>query len=160
MAEKRSKGQYYTQGNPFTLNPFLEWSEQISLSSKIVLEPFAGSNNIVKSLQQTGLCNQFSSYDIEPADSFVEQRDTIKSFPQGFEVCVTNPPWLARNSATRRGLDYPNTIHDDLYKHCLELCLLNCEHVAALIPASYLQSGSVSRQAVSLHTLARQGDVQ
>lgn len=140
MTEKRSKGQYYTQGNPFTLSPFLEWAEQISLSSKAVLEPFAGSNNIIKSLQETRFCNQFSSYDIEPADSCVKQRDTINSFPRGFEVCITNPPWLARNSATRRGLDYPDTIHDDLYKHCLELCLLNCGYVAALIPASYLQS--------------------
>lgn len=152
MADKRSKGRYYTQGNPFTLSPFLEWSEQITLSSKIVLEPFAGSNNIIKSLQQTGLCNQFSSYDIEPAESFVEKRDTIKSFPQGFEVCITNPPWLARNSATRRGLDYPDTIHDDLYKHCLELCLLNCGYVAALIPASYLQSG-LFRDRLSVYIL-------
>ena len=138
---KRARGQYYTVGNPFSLRPFLNWSEHIDLPSKRILEPFAGSNNIIKTLKENGLCKQFSSYDIVPTDRKVVQRDTIQFFPEGFDVCVTNPPWLARNSATRRGLDFPNTNYDDLYKHCLELCLKNCNYVAALIPASFLQSG-------------------
>ncbi len=67
-------------------------------------------------------------------------------------MCVTNPPWLARNSATRRRLDYPRTIYDDLYKHCLELCLNNCQYVAALIPASFLQS-QLFRERLSAYIL-------
>jgi hypothetical protein len=47
---------------------------------------------------------------------------------------------LAKNSAHRRGLDYPETTYDDLYKHALSLCLENCPNVAALIPATFLQS--------------------
>ena len=138
---KRSRGQFYTCGNPFTLHPFLEWSEKIELHSKPILEPFAGSNNIIKALQEINLCKQFDSYDIIPANTEVKQRDTIKSFPEGFEVCITNPPWLARYSATRRGLPYQLTHFDNLYKHCLQLCLDNCDYGAALVPASYLQSG-------------------
>ena len=87
-----------------------------------------------------GVCNKFSSYDISPADKFVKEQDTIKEFPTGHKVCITNPPWLARNSATRRGLPYPKTTFDDLYKHCLSLCLKHCEYVGALIPASFLQT--------------------
>lgn len=150
--DKRAHGQYYTIGNPFSLRPFLDWSEQIALPSKRILEPFAGSNNIIKALKKNGLCKQFSSYDIVPADRKVMQRDTIQFFPEGFDVCITNPPWLARNSATRRGLDFPNNNHDDLYKHCLELCLRNCSYVAALIPASFLQSG-LFRQRLSDYIL-------
>ena len=152
IEDKRSRGQFYTRGNPFTLQPFLDWSGKIELHSKHILEPFAGSNNIVKALQEIDLCKQSSSFDIAPADKEVEQRDTIKSFPQGFEVCVTNPPWLARNSATRRGLPYVNTNFDDLYKHCLELCLKDCDYVAALVPASYLQSG-LFRERLSVYIL-------
>ena len=158
IEDKRSRGQFYTRGNPFTLQPFLEWSGKIELNSKHILEPFAGSNNIVKALQEINLCKQFSSYDIAPADKEVEQRDTIKSFPQGFEVCVTNPPWLARNSATRRGLPYVNTEFDDLYKHCLELCLKNCDYVAALVPASYLQSG-LFRERLSVYILLHDDNI-
>ena len=140
ISDKRARGRYYTKGNPFDLPPFRRWAVRAGLSDKCALEPFAGANNIIKTLKTSGLCGDFKSYDLEPADGTVKKRDTIASFPQGFDVCVTNPPWFARNSATRRRLPFPDTRHDDLYKHCLELCLQHCEYVAALIPASYLQS--------------------
>ena len=140
MDSKRSRGEYYTKGNPFTLPPFLDWARDIDLSHQTILEPFAGANHIIKSLQGIELCNDFVSYDIRPNDDQVKRRDTIKRFPRGFEVCITNPPWLARNSATRRGLLYPRTDYDDLYKLCLDLCLQHCPWVAALVPASCLHS--------------------
>ena len=140
MDQKRSRGQFYTLGNPFALKPFFDWAKDVKLRDKCVLEPFAGANNIIKTLRKTGLCRDSDSYDLNPAASDVKMRDAIKRFPKGYDVCVTNPPWLARNSATRRGIPFCNSRHDDLYKHCLELCLKNCKHVATLLPASYLQS--------------------
>ncbi len=138
---KRAHGQYFTVNkNPFQLTPFIEWATEIGLSDRTILEPFAGANHIIRSLQELDLCNDFVSYDIDPSDSQVKVRDTVKSFPKGVDVCITNPPWLARNSATRRKLPYPDCPYDDLYKLCLKLCLTHCKYVAALIPASYLQS--------------------
>ena len=70
------------------------------------------------------------------------QRDTLADFPEGFNVCITNPPWLARNSATRRGLPFPEaTRYDDLYKYALEQCLMHCKWVAAIIPEAFIRSG-------------------
>jgi len=137
---KRSRGEYYTEGNPFTLQPFLDWSKRVDLTNQIILEPFAGANNILKSLHAIDLCNEFAAFDVNPTNNSVMYRDTIEDFPQGYRVCITNPPWLARNSATRRGLKFPTTTYDDLYKQCLELCLQHCPAVAALIPASFLHS--------------------
>ena len=137
---KRGNGQYFTIGNPFDLEPFEHWARHAGLPMARLLEPFAGANNIVRTLAAMGWCNEYASYDIAPAASSVRRRNCIKNFPKGHRVCVTNPPWLARNSATRRGLPYPQTRHDNLYKHCLQLCLANCRHVAAIIPASYLQA--------------------
>lgn len=91
-------------------------------------------------LQNMGLCNDFKSYDIEPQDSNIFKRDTLQNFPQGFDVCITNPPYLAKNSTTRRKLCYPNTEYDDLYKYSLDKCLTNCDNVAVIIPASFLSS--------------------
>ena len=137
---KRTRGEYYTEGNPFTLQPFLNWSKRVDLTNQIVLEPFAGANNIIESLRVLDLCKEFESFDVNPTNNSVLFRNTLEDFPQGYEVCVTNPPWLARNSATRRGLKFPTTTYDDLYKQCLELCLQHCPAVAALIPASFLHS--------------------
>lgn len=134
---KRTRGEYYTNGNPFKLEPFLDWSSQVDLPNQVILEPYAGANNIIKSLQDIGLCNEFRSFDICPRDATVERRNTIENFPSKYKICVTNPPWLARNSATRRGLSFPQTEYDDLYKHCLRLCLEYCSAVAALVPASF-----------------------
>ncbi len=138
---KRSLGQFFTVSkNPFELKGFQEWAEKANLPKQTILEPFAGANHIIKSLQDLQLCNEFISYDIHPAAEDVKECDTLKTFPTGFEVCVTNPPWLARNSATRRNLPYPTCEYDNMYKFCLELCLSYCKFVAALIPASFLQS--------------------
>ena len=70
----------------------------------------------------------------------VQQRDTLADFPSGFDVCITNPPWLARNSATVRDLEFPECDYDNLYKFALEKCLDNCDWVAALVPESFIRA--------------------
>lgn len=61
-------------------------------------------------------------------------------FPTGFKVCITNPPFLAKNSATRRGLGYPATKYDDIYKIALDIMLKNCDYVAAILPESFINA--------------------
>lgn len=153
---KRAHGQFFTVGNPFVLDPFRAWFEAIpgvaaslkkgAKTRPTLLEPFAGANNIVKLLSQAGYIYPWACFDIDPpqaqAEGFpVQQRDTLASFPSGYEVVLTNPPYLARNSAVRRGLAYPDTQYDDLYKHALAITLANVPHVAAIIPESFITAG-------------------
>ena len=139
--DKRAAGRFYTRHNPFNNRPFQSWAQNAGLPDNVVLEPFAGGNSLITMLRAAGLCDKAVSYDIAPANAKVWRRDTLLSFPRGYGVCVTNPPWLARNSATRRGLPFPQTMYDDLYKHCLSLCLSHCDYVAALVPESFIRSG-------------------
>ena len=88
-----------------------------------------------------GICERSDSFDISPSVNEVKRQDTLLNFPIGYSVCVTNPPWLAKNSATRRNLPFPKTQYDDLYKVALEKCLDNCEWIAALVPESFIRSG-------------------
>lgn len=142
---KRNLGQYFTKENVFDNPAFKEWSEECDLYNQTVLEPFAGSNNLIDMLGLT----KFRSFDIEPKNERVEKRDTIADFPKGYSVCITNPPYLAKNSANRRGLAYPKTDYDDLYKHALRLCLNNCEYVAAIIPMSFLHCDELKERLYS-----------
>ena len=141
--EKRATGRYYTRGNPFLSNPFRAWAAALNLNQQTVLEPFAGDNSIPRLIKEAQLqCRDWALFDIEPAAAAVQQRDTLADFPKGFDVCITNPPWLARNSATRRGLPFPSdTQHDDIYKYALEKCLTHCKWVAAIIPEAFIRSG-------------------
>lgn len=143
LREKRQHGRFYTEGNPFVLKPFKEWVARYRLESRPILEPFAGKNGLIDALKEVSMARDFASFDIAPADRAVKARDTLAHFPVelGYDMCVTNPPWLARNSAKRRGLAFPETAYDDLYKHALSLCLTHCRYVAAIIPATFLQSG-------------------
>ena len=143
MDEKRASGRYYTRGNPFQLKPFQTWAKEINLAQQIALEPFAGAKDIPQLIDAAHLrCRDWAFYDIAPGAKGVVQQDTLTDFPKGFNVCITNPPWLARNSATRRGLPFPEaTRHDDLYKYALEQCLAYCDWVAAIIPEAFIRSG-------------------
>ena len=135
---KRESGQYFTRGNPFGHLPFSEWAARAGLPEGEVLEPFAGSNSLVETLSEMGLCARSASFDIAPAGPNVRRRDTLDEFPAGYEICVTNPPWLAKNSATVRGLHFPECPYDDLYKFALRKCLDNCGYIAALVPESFI----------------------
>ncbi len=143
MDRKRANGRYYTRGNPFQLKSFQTWAKELNLEQQITLEPFAGAKDIPKLIDSAHLrCRDWVFYDIEPGAKGIVQRDTLSDFPKGFNVCITNPPWLARNSATRRGLPFPEvTNYDDLYKYALEQCLTHCEWVAAIIPEAFIRSG-------------------
>ena len=140
MEAQRRLGQHFTTDSPFNHPAFFDWADNSRINREVVLEPFAGANHLIDYLVEMNLCNLFISYDIEPADIRVVKRDTLKSFPPNYSVCVTNPPWLARNSATFRGIPFPECRHDDLYKFALEKCLGNCEWVAALIPESFIRA--------------------
>ncbi len=143
MDKKRASGRYYTRGNPFQLKPFQTWAKELNLEQQTTLEPFAGAKDIPQLIDAAHLrCREWAFYDIEPGANGIRQQDTLADFPKGFNVCITNPPWLARNSATRRGLPFPEaTRHDDLYKYALEQCLTHCDWVAAIIPEAFIRSG-------------------
>lgn len=141
---KRQHGQYFTIYNPFKNKPFNSWWQEAMEKSrnKKVLEPFAGANNLIKTLKQDRIF-EFESYDIDPKDKNVKKRNTLKSFPTGFDIIVTNPPYLAKNSARRNNLD-ADFKYDDLYKDCLEKMLDNCGYIAAIIPATFLHWGKLN----------------
>ena len=141
---KRANGQYYTEGNPFVFIAFQEWSKDCELSKQRILEPFAGKKDIPKLVEYAISKDdcEWGLYDINPLSNDVINQDTLLSFPKGFDVSITNPPWLARNSATRRDLPFPKLcLYDDLYKYAVEQCLTNCKWVAAVVPESFIRSG-------------------
>ena len=142
MSNKRELGQYYTQNNPFIHPLFTEWMDMVD-KTKTFLEPFAGANNILKLIKESGYDLQWDCYDIDPPkeNSYpsvtVQQQDTLENFPKGYETCITNCPYLGKSSARRRHIDYPWE-EDDLYKVSLNVMLKNCGYVAAIIPESFI----------------------
>ena len=96
------------RGTPFDHPAFYAWGASAGISHSTILEPFAGANSLIGHLRDMGLCQSFVSFDIAPASPDVLVRDTLADFPTSYDVCVTNPPWLAKNSATVRGISFPD----------------------------------------------------
>lgn len=147
---KRLNGQFFTTTNPFVNEAFVRWMKKINQDPTALpelVEPFAGSNNIVWMLRELGFKNAWKSFDISPPeensvdDVPVEQRDTLLSFPTGFKVSVTNPPYLAKNSASNLNLPYAGGEYEDLYQKALSVMLENLDYVAAIIPETFVKQG-------------------
>lgn len=138
---KKQNGVFFTEiKNPFNHPEFIKWAKEIDLKNKTILEPFAGANHIISCMKELDLCTSFNSFDITPKNKQVKKLNTLKKFPLGYSVCVTNPPWLYKSRAKRLNIDFPDTHWDNLYKLSLEKMLDNCDYVAALIPASFLNN--------------------
>ncbi len=157
MSNKVLHGQFYTITNPFGFDPVFQWvnlmreSDCVAFQSKW-LEPFAGANNIVNMINDTGwktaINDNWDCFDIAPMSQakntsgvVVQKRDTLTSFPRGYKVAITNPPYLAKNSATRKNLPFLDTHYEDLYQVSLLQMLDNCDWVAAIIPDSFTTQG-------------------
>ena len=138
--KQREIGQYYTDVNPFNNPAFREWHGYTNVLSNFIIEPFAGDNSLVNHLKDIYQNITVDSYDIDPQAEGIVKKDSLKEFPAGYKVCVTNPPWLAKNSAKKRNFRFPKCAYDDLYKFCLSKCLQNCMYVAALVPESFITS--------------------
>lgn len=106
---KRLLGQFFTTTNPFANDRFLRWVKGVPKFSRktVLLEPFAGSNNIVQMIREFPELkkNEWMCFDIQPVEpkanaTFdgdgvfvpITSRDTIADMPEGYVVGITNPP--------------------------------------------------------------------
>lgn len=130
---KRELGQYFTRINPFVGDAWNQW--KALLPSNKIVEPFAGECDLAKHLPEM----QWTFYDIDPKHNFIIKNDSIYEFPTGFDICITNPPYLGKSSAKRMNLGYDYKL-PDLYLECIQSALLNCKYVAAIIPSAFISN--------------------
>lgn len=140
---QRELGAFYTHGNPFVFEKFHSWFSQIE-SDATFAEPFCGSGQIIALLAKAGFHREFSSFDIDDRIPAVEHRNSLKNFPSGFDVVITNPPYLSINFAKRKGVDLSLQEfagYSSLYQVAIELSLKESRFVAMIIPESFITSG-------------------
>ncbi len=167
--KKQALGQFYTKTNPFRTKLFREWYQLCQ--PKCIMEPFAGEGDIFKMIQALFFPTPVLSspppswcfYDIQPTpeenrvcEMDILPRDMILDFPNDTtaEMIITNPPYLAKNSATRNGLRFVGEKYDDIYKEALDTCLKNVGFVAAIIPESFLTAGLFHERLYAVDSLA------
>ncbi|QGZ97922.1 hypothetical protein GE118_03905 [Mycoplasma sp. NEAQ87857] len=141
--KKLQMGQFYTEFDVFENNQvFKKFMDDNNLWNQTILEPFAGANNLIRFVQKINPKITYKSYDIEPNHPDVEYNDSLKNWNYtNFNLVITNPPYLASNSAKRLNIPIDNyNGYDDIYKTCLAKCLENVRFVIAIIPTTLINS--------------------
>ena len=131
---KQELGQFYTT-NCETILEGITIPEDVS----IIVEPFAGNGDLINFLGDTKY--ELECYDIEPKQSYITKRDTLKNPPiYTDKFILTNPPYLARNkNPNKEYYDKYNT--NDLYKcFLIELIENTPSGGIVIIPTNFLCS--------------------
>lgn len=138
MTKKIELGQFFTNKNVWLQPQIIDFI--LSTGIKKALDPFAGGGDIFKALKDIGF-SQFQGLDIDNTLQW-EENDSLRNIPKGDAIIVTNPPYLAKNSAKRKRLsayDYFSTnTYADLYQIGLEKCLQSHSYVVAIIPETFI----------------------
>ncbi|VEU74720.1 Uncharacterised protein [Mycoplasmopsis citelli] len=149
--DKIEKGQFFTTRNVFKDNSvFVEFMNSYNLWDKKLLEPFAGSNLLIKFIKEYNPNIKYNSFDIEPQNEEVQQNDSINNwFYKGYDFIITNPPYLSKHSAKRMRIKINNFQEfDDLYKVSLWKCIENIRFTIAIIPATLINSNRKADQKI------------
>lgn len=134
VTTQRSLGQYYTTSTIW-LDPIV--SDFIGIDFERVIDPFAGGGDLVKHFPNA------IGYDIDPTLGW-PLNDSLLGIPatRPGDLCITNPPYLAKNAATRLKLAdahrYYETGFNDLYEVGIDQCLRAFDKVVAIIPESFI----------------------
>ena len=142
---KKNLGQYFTK-HSFWLKPqvkkFIE-----KVNPKVIIDPFVGDGDLLGVARSLGFTN-VQGFDIDPSLGW-EINDSLKSIPK-FEggLIITNPPYLAKNSATKNKLAgssyFEGNNFQDLYQLAILNALSSCDCSIFIIPETFVTASLFS----------------
>lgn len=142
-ASKTSRGRFYTTQDHWLTAPVVAFVEAALKESPRFLDPFAGAGHLLDACSARFLC-PVAGLDLH-ADPW-PVNDSLRHIPGTDSVIVTNPPYLAKHSASRKGVGeavshyYQESGLDDLYQIALRRCHETARFTIAIIPETFLNS--------------------
>ena len=133
VKSKQKLGQFYTTNYEYIL-------QNLNIPSSItnIIEPFAGNGDLLNFINKKNNKYFIESYDIEPKNTNIIQRDTILNPPDyNNKFIITNPPYLARNKSDNK-IIFDKYQQNDLYKcFLIELIQNKCLGGIIIIPLNF-----------------------
>lgn len=126
---------------------------------KMIIDPFAGKGDILNQVSRKLPKLRYIGYDIDPSYGW-PINDSLLGIPKHEEsVIVTNPPYLAKYSAKRKGVlisvgkYYNINNRNDLYQVAIDSCIKSSRYTVAIIPETVINSGLVDDEYDSISIL-------
>jgi hypothetical protein len=142
--EKVSRGSYFTTDAAWLNKPVRGFLAEAFLSCNSVLDPFAGDGHLLNLIRREfGV----AIFGLDIQGNKWARNDSLMHIPNpSNSIIVTNPPYLANHSASRKGVSdlvatyFDTSSFDNLYKIALDKCLSAADFVVAVIPETFLLS--------------------
>lgn len=148
--KKKDLGQYFTQSDVW-LKPQIK-DFLLSTDKRAVLDPFCGKGDLLKVARDLGF-DSCIGYDIDRSLNW-KFNDSLTHIDKTDSIILTNPPYLAKNSAKRKNSPsykyFENNNYVDLYLLALDRILNSSGRAVAIIPESFLQTGLFHERLYSL----------
>lgn len=145
-AKKVAGGQYHTKSQQWLKQHIAEFIQQANAQHYV--DPFAGHGDLFRTLLHLIGEKSTIGYDLDPTlhwpinDSLIE----IPKHPNS--ILVTNPPYLAKHSAKRKGVEhsvcdyYNDNGFDDLYLIAMSKCIKSYDKCVFIVPETYVNSNT------------------
>lgn len=134
---KCNLGQFFTVSTKWLYPHIIK-----HITNDKILDPFAGDGNIFKSLVSIGI-DDFRGMDIDESMLWIVN-DGLKNIPKTGRMIITNPPYLAKNSANRKSMDAYKYFKDnecsDIYQIALMRMLESHDDIIAIVPETFINN--------------------
>ena len=158
-AHKTTTGRFFTVKSSWLTAPVHEFIAHALSHSPRVLDPFAGDGHLLAKCADVFNC-EINGLDIHHEKWAVN--DSLRAIPAADDqMIVTNPPYLAKYSASRKGVGaavaeyFAHTDDEDLYQIALRRCLSAARFVVAIIPETFFNSAFPKHALVAVSVLEK-----
>ena len=154
MVKKVLLGQYFTKKKLWCTAEVERFI--LTSSCTTVYDPFAGDGDLLKVADELGFSSKIG-LDIDDTLNW-EVNDSLLKIPHvDNAIIITNPPYIAKQSASRKHLKlekyFNDTKYDDIYLLALDRMLEAQDYVVAIVPESFINSSYEKKNFLSSITV-------
>ncbi len=156
MGEKKIiLGQFNTKSNLWLKPQVKEFIK--NSNCKIAYDPFAGAGDLLTAVREQLGFRSLIGLDLDEALDW-QVNDSLIEIPKiDGAIIITNPPYIAKQSASRKKIDlsmyFSTTKYDDIYLIALDRMLEAEDFVVAIIPESFINSNYKQKYRLSSITI-------
>lgn len=156
MENKKVKlGQFFTKASIWLKPQVIDFIS--NTNTTVAYDPYAGGGDLLNASRDLLGFKKTIGLDIDSKLNW-EVNDSLKNIPHiENAIIITNPPYLAKQSAVRKKIDLKEyweiSCYDDLYLIALERMIEAQKNVVAIIPESFINSSFKKKDLLSSITI-------
>jgi hypothetical protein len=138
--QKQNLGQFNTKNGVWLRPHIAQYIRDVG--AKTVVDPFVGAGDLLHAVNDMPWRGVIG-YDIDPSLGW-PLNDGLLDIPYHKDaIVITNPPYLAKNSANRNDFEsykyFEDNVYEDLYQIAIYRVLAKYEHAVFIIPETFFQ---------------------